>query len=121
MEETEKIRDQAKQNCHDIGVAETKKTLRVEVARVCRHYCSQVWDEALNQVGVEASSALRRVENVYYPPTIRPSGSSGSKADPMSSEAGEGQGNPSKAPSAANTCSKKGKVGRGYYKVRGYQ
>ena len=107
MEETDKIRDQAEQNGHVIGVAETEKTLRVEVARVCRHYCSRMWAEALNQARVEASSALKRVENVYYPPTIRPSGSSGSKADPMSSEVGEGQGSPSKAPSAANTCSKK--------------
>ena len=30
-----------------------------------------MWYEALNQAGVEASSALRRAENVYYPPAIR--------------------------------------------------
>ena len=34
---------------------------------VCKLYYSQVWAEALNQAGVEASSELRRAENVYYP------------------------------------------------------
>ena len=106
LEEAEKARDLAKQNGYDIGVAKTEETLRVEVAGACRHYCSQVWDEALNQAGVEASFALRREENVYYPSTIRPSGSLGSQADSVSSEAGEGQGSPSKAPSAANTSPK---------------
>jgi len=72
---------------------------------VCRHYYFQVWDEAFNQVGVEASSALRRVENVYYPPAIRALGSSGSWAEPVPLEAGEGQGSPSKAPSTVNTSS----------------
>ena len=41
-------------------MAETKEALRVEVLGVCRTYCAQVWDEALNQAGVEASSVLRR-------------------------------------------------------------
>ncbi|KAL0016454.1 hypothetical protein SO802_003523 [Lithocarpus litseifolius] len=54
----------------DVGVAKTEKTLRAEVSEVCKTYCLQVWNEALNQVGVEASSALRRVEKVYYPPAI---------------------------------------------------
>ena len=43
----------------------------VEVSRVCRNYCSQVWYEALNQTGVEASSMLRKGKNVYYPLAIR--------------------------------------------------
>ena len=34
-------------------------------------YCSQVWNKALKQAGVEASSDLWKVENVYYPPAIR--------------------------------------------------
>ena len=44
-------------------------------------YCSQVWNEALKQAGVEASSDLWKVENVYYPPAIR-------EIAPSSSEAG---------------------------------
>ena len=65
-----------------------------------------VWDEALNQARVEVSSVLRKAGSVYYPPAIHPSNSSDSKADPVSSEAGEIQGSPSKAPPAANTSSK---------------
>ena len=48
LEEIEKTRDQAEQDGYDIGVVETEEALRAEVAGVCRHYCSQVWDEALN-------------------------------------------------------------------------
>ena len=48
-------------------MAETEIALRAEVLEVCRNYCSQVWIEALNQVEVEASSMLRRAENIYYP------------------------------------------------------
>ena len=47
-----------------MGVAETKDAFKVEVLEVCRFYCFQVWNEALDRAGVEASSALRRVENV---------------------------------------------------------
>lgn len=41
------------QHGYDLGVAETKETLRAEVPAVCRTYYAQTWDEALNQVGVE--------------------------------------------------------------------
>ena len=51
-------------------VVETEEALRVEVLEVCRNYCLQEWNEALNQAGVEASSALRRAESVYYPSAI---------------------------------------------------
>ena len=63
-------------------MAETEDSLRAEVPAVCRTYCDLVWDEALNQPGVEASSVLRKVENRYYPPTICPQSFSGSTADP---------------------------------------
>ena len=49
-----------------MGVAETKEALRAEVLKVCRFYCLQVWNEALDQARVVASSALRKVESVYY-------------------------------------------------------
>ena len=39
---------------------------------VCRIYCAKTWDETLNRAGVEASSELRRPENVFYPEAIRP-------------------------------------------------
>ena len=44
-------------------------------------YCSQVSNETLKQAGVEASSDLWKVENVYYPPAIR-------EIAPFSSETG---------------------------------
>jgi len=64
-----------------MGVVKTEKALRAKVLGVCRAYCLQVWNEALNLAGVEASSALRRAKNVYYPPTIRAPGFSASQDD----------------------------------------
>ena len=74
LEEVKKAIEKAKQDGYDVGVAKTEETLKAEVSGVCRTYCLQVWNEALNQVGVEASFALRREKNVYYPPAIRASG-----------------------------------------------
>ena len=63
----EKERDEAEQHGYDIGVAETEDVLRAEVPAVCRAYCAQTWEEALNQAGVEASSELRKPENIIFP------------------------------------------------------
>jgi len=71
--EVEKARDEAEQHGYDIGVAETKETLRAEVLTVCRTYCAQTWDKTLNRAGVEASSKLRRPENIYFRAAIRAS------------------------------------------------
>ena len=46
--EAEKEKDEAEQPGYDIGVAETKDTLKAEVPAVCRAYCTQTWEEALN-------------------------------------------------------------------------
>ena len=59
LEEAEKAKEQAEQDRFDMGVVETEEAFRVEVSEVCRFYCLQVWNEALDQVGVEASFALR--------------------------------------------------------------
>ena len=67
----ESSKEKAEEEAYDLGVAETQATLKAQVPRVCRLYCSQVWNEALKQAGVEASSDLWKVENVYYPPAIR--------------------------------------------------
>ena len=64
-------KEKAEEEAYDLGVAETQATLKAQVPRVCRLYCSQVWNEALKQVGVEASSDLWKAEHVYYPPAIR--------------------------------------------------
>ena len=63
-----------------MGVAETQTALKAQVLGVYRLYYSQVWNEALKQAGVEASSELWRVENVYYPPAIRGTAPSSSEA-----------------------------------------
>ena len=65
--------NEAEQRGYEVGIAETEKALRAEVPEVCRIYCTRTWSEALNRVGVEASSELRKPENVFYPEAIRPS------------------------------------------------
>ena len=63
----EKERDEAEQHDYDVGVAETEDTLRAEVPTMCRAYCTQTWEEALNQARIEASSELRKPENIVFP------------------------------------------------------
>ena len=105
-DEAKKAQDEVEQHEYNVEVAETEEALRAKVPAVCRTYYALVWDKALNQAGVEVSSVLRKVENIYYPPTISPAGFSDSKVDPVSSEAGENQGSPSKAPPIVNLSSK---------------
>ena len=64
-------KEKAVDEAYDLGVADTQATLKAQVYGVCKLYYSQVWNKALKQAGVEASSDLWRVENVYYPHTIR--------------------------------------------------
>ena len=71
--DAEQAMNEAEQRGYEVGIAETEKALRVEVLEVCRIYCARTWNEALNRVGVEASSKLRKPENVFYPEAIRPS------------------------------------------------
>ncbi|XP_030958660.1 uncharacterized protein LOC115980566 [Quercus lobata] len=79
--EAEQATNEAEQKGYEIGVVETKETLRAEVLMVCRIYCAQTWDEALNRAGVKASSELRRPESVFYPEAIRTSAPPSSKAE----------------------------------------
>ena len=71
--EAEKARDEAEQHGYDVRVAKIEETLRAEVPAVCRIYCTQTWDEALNRAGVEAFFELGKLENIYYPSDIRAS------------------------------------------------
>ena len=71
--------ESSKEEAYDLGVAETQATIKAQVPGVCRRYCSQIWNEALKLAGVEASFDLWKVENVYYPPTIREATPSNSK------------------------------------------
>ena len=67
QDEALKAKDVAEQHGYDVGVAKTEDSLRAEVPAMCRTYCALVWDEALNQAGVEASSVQRKAESIYYP------------------------------------------------------
>ncbi|XP_030964844.1 ankyrin repeat domain-containing protein 30A-like [Quercus lobata] len=69
--EIEQAMNEAEQKGYDLGMAKTEETLRAEVSMVCRIYCAKTWNEALNRAGVEASSELRKAENVFYPTAIR--------------------------------------------------
>ena len=46
--EAKRVRDEAEQHGYDVGVAGTEDALRAEVPAVCRAYCAQIWEEALN-------------------------------------------------------------------------
>ena len=67
----DKERDEAEQHGYDIGVAETEDALRAEVPAVCRAYCTQTWEEALNRAGIDASSDLRKPKNIIFPPALQ--------------------------------------------------
>ena len=67
----EREKDEAEQHGYDIGVAKIENALRVEVPAVCRAYCAQTWEEAFNQAGINASSKLRRLENIFFPLALR--------------------------------------------------
>ena len=92
-----------------MGVAETEKALRAEVEEVCKSYCLQVWNKTLDQAGVEASSALKRVDSVYYPPAIYASSSASSKTNTTFEVANISKDSPTKAPLSLDTPSKEAK------------
>ena len=99
-EEAERAKAEAEQKGYEIGVTETEETLRAEVPMVCRIYCAQTWNEALNRAGVEVSSELRRPKSVFYPEAIRPSAPPPSQAEdiPLAVNPNEGVLPPSLPP-----------------------
>ena len=69
--QAERERDEAEQHGYDVGVAETEDALRAEVPAVCHAYYTQTWEEALNRDGIDASSELRKPENIIFPPALQ--------------------------------------------------
>ena len=69
LKEAEKAVEEAEQEGYDVGMAETKENLRAQVTSVCRGYCLQVWNEVLNQAGVDASSTMRKAEKCLLSPS----------------------------------------------------
>ena len=73
-EEAQLIREAAeaeKKAHHQLGVQETEVRLSEEIPEVCREYCSISWAHTLDATGVPADSALRLLENIFYPQEIR--------------------------------------------------
>ena len=68
--QVERERDEAEQHGYDVGMAETEDALRAEVPAVCRAYCTQTWEEALNRAGIDTSSELRKSKNIIFPHTL---------------------------------------------------
>ena len=69
--EAECSKEKVEEEAYDLGVAEIQAALKAQVLGVCKLYCSQVWNEAFKQAGVDASSNLWKAECVFYPLAIR--------------------------------------------------
>ena len=69
LKEVEKAVEEAEQEGYKVRMAETEENLRAQVTRVCRGYCLQVWNEVLNQAGVDASSPMRRAVKCLLSPS----------------------------------------------------
>ena len=67
----EREKEETEQHGYDVDMAETEDALRAEVPAVCRAYCTQTWEEALNRAGIDASSELRKLENIFFLPTLQ--------------------------------------------------
>ena len=65
------VSEVAEATSYERGVQKTEIRLMDEVAEVCRDYCKEVWAEALNWVGVSATSEWRSAENIFYPKDIQ--------------------------------------------------
>ena len=78
--DAEAAKNTAEDDGYNLGVAETQATLKAQIPGVCRFYCSQVWEEALKQAGVDASSTLWKAESIFYSAAIREVSSTSSVA-----------------------------------------
>ena len=61
----------AENSAYERGMLETEARLTAEVTVVCREYCVETYNQALDRAGISADSDLRRVDQVYYPDDLR--------------------------------------------------
>ena len=61
----------AKNSAYERGVLETEVRLIATVTVVCREYCAETYNQALDRTGIPAYSDLRKVDQVYYPEDLR--------------------------------------------------
>ena len=58
-------------SAYERGVLETEARLTAEVTTVCREYCVETYNQALDRAGIPADSNLRRANQVYYLEDLR--------------------------------------------------
>ena len=58
-------------SAYDRGVLETEMRLTAKLIAVCREYCAEMYNQALDRAGIPANSDLRRTDQVYYPEDLR--------------------------------------------------
>ena len=56
---------------YERGVQETETRLTAEVTAVCKEYCAETYNQALDRARIHADSDLRRIDQVYYPEDLR--------------------------------------------------
>ena len=58
-------------SAYERGVLETETRLTAEVTTVCREYCAETYNQALDRARIPADSDLRRTDQVYYLEDLR--------------------------------------------------
>ena len=61
----------AETSIYERGVLETETRLTAKVTAVCREYCAETYNQALDRAGIPADSDLKRTDQVYYPEDLR--------------------------------------------------
>ena len=61
----------AETSAYERKVLEIEVRLTAEVTAVCKEYCTETYNQALNQARIPVDSDLRRVDQVYYPEDLR--------------------------------------------------
>ena len=92
-DKAEDAKNTAEETGYEAGMANTQATLKAQIPGVCKLYCSQVWEEALKQAGVDASSDLWKAESIFYPSAIRETAPPSSEAvrDPEEASAAQSE------------------------------
>ena len=58
-------------SAYERGVLEMEARLTAEVTVVCREYCAETYNQALDQAGILVDFDLKRVDQMYYPEDLR--------------------------------------------------
>ena len=61
----------AETSAYERGVLEMETRLTAEVTAICREYCAETYNQALDRAGIPANSNLRRTNQVYYLEDLR--------------------------------------------------